>query len=88
MDKGIEKMKKDNIKCVIRLQNHLGRDRLALFYWDDYGVLNCFTRAEGHSAADLRYYRQNTKPVEYSDSVLAFFKAYDIDDQFRLMKRL
>jgi hypothetical protein len=86
--KDYKKMKPDKTKCVIRLESHLGRDRLALFYWDDYGVLTCLTRAEGHSAADLRYYRQNTKPVEYDAEAIAFFKAYDTDGQFRLMQRL
>ena len=81
-------MKKDKTKCVIRLVNHLGRNRLALFYWDNYGVLNCFTREEGHSAADIGYYRQNTKPADYNAETIAFFKAYDVADQFRLMKRL
>ncbi len=81
-------MKIDKTKCVIRLENHAGRDRLVLFYWDDYGVLTCFTREEGHSVADIRYYRQNTKPTDYNAEAIAFFKAYDIADQFRLMKRL
>lgn len=49
------------LKATIRID--FNTKQPTLFYYDDRGLLQCFTFEEGHSAADVRYMYQNTTPL-------------------------
>lgn len=59
----------DIVRAVVRIER--ATKKPAIFYFDEFNGLTCYTFADGHTEADIKYYRTNTKPAEMPKDIEA-----------------
>lgn len=77
------------IKGAVRIEKATGKP--ALFFYDEVGILMCFTFNEGHNAVAYDYYLDQTTRADYYDEKIKNFMQslqFYFDGSIRFAERL
>lgn len=82
----------DKVKVIAKLERCNGTLRPILFFPEtpaNFGRIECWTMQEGHSEADMGYYRslRNPEPDDVLDKLLRFYeRRYRMVGEFTLVQ--